>query len=124
VCCPLTADCVCAVYSISRTEELLRYAKIIGDMEWVIGHHIQQRNYTKALSLLKNHDQPSKIEELFYKFAPVLMHHKPKETVDMLIEVVSKQRWNNPFVLVIEPCFVRAVCVASVSRSPVWMRVS
>ena len=71
--------------SHGRTQDLLYYAELIGNFEWLIGHHIQQKNYSEAIRLLASQKNPMKIEELYYRFAPVLVQFMPKETVDMLM---------------------------------------
>jgi hypothetical protein len=78
------------ISSHGRISELLHFAQTIGDWEWVLGHHIQHRNYRQALRILRESDAPSKIAELYYKFAPTLIAHLPRETVDMLILVMGK----------------------------------
>jgi len=75
--------------SHGRIHELLYYAEIIHDMEYVLNYHLQQGNYFAALDILQHLERPSKTAnaELFYKFTPTLMHYLPKQTVDMLISL-------------------------------------
>ena len=71
--------------SHGRMEEWLLYAK--DDLEWVLQQHMQEEHHDAALNLLRRHAQPAKITELYYKFVPALIVHRPKETLDLLLDV-------------------------------------
>lgn len=90
-----------------RVDDLRFYAELIGDLDWVLSHCTQQSKWDEALGLLRKHSNPQQISELFYKYCPVLMQHRPKETVDMLIEVKTL----NPKRLI--PTLMRYESVAS-----------
>lgn len=75
------------IASHGRIHELLYYAQIIHDLDWVLNYHIQQGNYFQALDILAHAENPAKSAEMFYKFVPTLMHYLPRQTVDMLIEL-------------------------------------
>jgi len=65
---------------------------LIEDYERVISHCINEGDYAAALKILNKFCKPdeSQYEEYFYKFAPVLMQHLPKEMVSLL----TKRRLN------------------------------
>jgi len=69
------------ISSHGRIEELLFFAKEKGDFELVINHYIQRREYLNALQALQEQSN----EELYYHFAPVLMHYVPYHTVEVLM---------------------------------------
>ena len=71
--------------SHGRMEEWLLYAK--DDLEWVLQQHMQEDHFDTALNLLRRHTQPAKVVELYYKFVPALIVHRPKETLDLLLDV-------------------------------------
>ena len=91
--------------SHGRVDELLAYAELIGDLEWAINYHVQQGNYQQALDALVTAttlsgpssravgQSPSQrprhedLNQLVYKFAPVLMEHLPQNTVSVLTQV-------------------------------------
>jgi len=75
------------ISSHGRIEELLYYAELAGELEWLISHHIQQGQFQLALSFLEKHESPGKCVNLYYKFCPTLMHNIPRETTDMLIKL-------------------------------------
>jgi len=79
------------IASHGRASELLYFAEVINDLDWVLTFHVQQQgNYFQALEVLSKVD-PAKTyslslgAELFYKFAPALMRVLPRKTVDLLI---------------------------------------
>ena len=78
------------ISSYGRTNEMLFYAKLIDDMEWVLDHYITYEKYTECVQTLANQD-PVKYEDLYYKFAPVLLQNIPEETVNMLINARKLQ---------------------------------
>lgn len=80
------------ISSHGRSEELLYYAGIIQDLEWVLNHHLQNHNYPAALKMLAEHDQPKKIAELYYRFAPTLMQHLPAASVEMFEQLCARKR--------------------------------
>ncbi|KCV71973.1 hypothetical protein H696_01381 [Fonticula alba] len=66
--------------SYGRTREMLDYATMVGDFERVISHHLQVGNYADALAIVMKY--PS--DDIFYKFAPTLMEHLPREFIEFL----------------------------------------
>jgi vacuolar protein sorting-associated protein 18 len=78
------------ISSHGRMDMLLYFAELIEDYERMMMLHVQEENYEGAVELLQVQSQkyieihrrpPEKIENLFYKFSPVLMEHAPKSTV-------------------------------------------
>ena len=63
---------------------LLHYAKIIGDYDRIVEHYITEKLYDDAVNMLVNANF-DRVEELIYKFAPVLIQYKPEVTVQMLV---------------------------------------
>lgn len=89
----LTEKCSCldaqTTYSLLSShgcvEELLFYARLIGDYDRVLTHHIQREDIGSAIYILQ--DIPvDKSEPLFYKFAPQMLLISPSETVDAWIQ--------------------------------------
>lgn len=70
------------IASHGDVEELVFFARLMGDYERVIVHHIQHENYRGALDCLIK--QPSL--DMYYKFSPLLMQYLPKDTVDAWIK--------------------------------------
>lgn len=66
------------IASHGNVEDLTFFATLIEDFERVISHHVQSGEYTEALEKLNV--QPNL--DLYYRFAPTLMQHVPKETVE------------------------------------------
>lgn len=73
----------------------LHYATVVGDVERVIEHWVLEEEWGKAIDVISrqvgvlqrpfannvlSHTQTDL--ELYYRFAPVLMHNAPKDTVD------------------------------------------
>ena len=71
------------ISSHGRIEELLYFATQMGNLDMVVSHHIQQRDWYSALKVLQLPFQ--KNEELFYNFLPVLLNQIPYETVNELL---------------------------------------
>jgi len=73
------------ISSHGRVDELLFVATLVEDFESVISHHTQRGQFVEALQVLRNQSRP----ELYYKHAPILMHHIPCQTVSALIKVAQ-----------------------------------
>ncbi|KAI0071987.1 hypothetical protein K474DRAFT_1711999 [Panus rudis PR-1116 ss-1] len=61
-----------------RTDMYLHYASVIGDFKRVVEHWILEEDWTKAIDVINRQSNL----ELYYRYAPTLMRHAPKETVD------------------------------------------
>jgi vacuolar protein sorting-associated protein 18 len=69
------------ISSHGRTDELKFYAELIEDYEKVVTYHVHRGDYGAAIELLR--DKPTaKVEELYYKYSPELIIHKPKEVYE------------------------------------------
>eukprot|EP01102_Stenamoeba_stenopodia_P010615 TRINITY_DN321_c1_g3_i2.p1 TRINITY_DN321_c1_g3~~TRINITY_DN321_c1_g3_i2.p1 ORF type:complete len:980 (-),score=215.52 TRINITY_DN321_c1_g3_i2:2222-5161(-) len=71
------------ILSHGRIGEMLMYATLIGDHERVVSHLIQNHKYLQALEVMVRHVS----EEIFYKFAPILMSKVPYQCVNVLLAV-------------------------------------
>jgi len=71
-------------------QEMLFFAKLIHDWDRIISFHVQQQEYDSAVNVLQSlvdlFDQQN-VQDVFYKFIPVLIYHEPKLTVDCMISV-------------------------------------
>ncbi|XP_060661788.1 vacuolar protein sorting-associated protein 18 homolog [Drosophila nasuta] len=65
---------------------LAQFAISISDYEEVIGQQLKAERYAEALQTLSKQSDLS----LYYKYAPQLMEHLPKQTIDALIAQGSK----------------------------------
>lgn len=66
------------IASHGRSEMLLHYATVVGDYERIVAHWIGEEDWQAALLALARQDST----EPYYRYAPVLMKHVPRETVD------------------------------------------
>lgn len=90
------------ISSHGRTDELVFYATLIEDYEKVVTYHVHRGEYGAAIELLRS-VPTSKVEELYYKYSPELIIHKPKE----LYEAWREAETLNPTRLI--PSIVRHV---------------
>ncbi|OQR96192.1 vacuolar protein sorting-associated protein 18 [Thraustotheca clavata] len=70
------------ISSHGRADELVFYASLIEDYEKVVTYHIHRGEYGAAIELLKG-APTQKVEELYYKYSPELIIHKPKEVFEV-----------------------------------------
>ncbi len=66
---------------IHNTQVLVYYAELNSDYDRLIAHHMQRRDWTKALHVVAKTNDP----KLFYLHAPTLMQHAPVGTTNALI---------------------------------------
>lgn len=64
-----------------REEELLHFANVIDDYNYVLAYWIQREHWEDAMSVLKKQHDP----RMFYKYSTVLMSHTPVELVEVLM---------------------------------------
>lgn len=69
------------IASHGRTDEFVFYATLIEDYEKVVTYHVHRGEYGAAIELLRS-VPTSKVEELYYKYSPELIVHKPKEVYE------------------------------------------
>ncbi|KAF2858156.1 hypothetical protein K470DRAFT_260077 [Piedraia hortae CBS 480.64] len=76
------------VSSHGREEELLYYASVVGDGDYVVNYWIQREKWQDAMAVLKKQTDPN----MFYKYSTTLMS-APGQAVQ-LVEVLMRQGTN------------------------------
>ncbi|KAE8911732.1 Vacuolar protein sorting-associated protein 18 [Phytophthora fragariae] len=76
------------ISSHGRPDELVFYATLIEDYEKVITYHVDRGEYGAAIELLRS-VETSKVEELWYKYSPELIIHKPNEVYEAWLEAAT-----------------------------------
>jgi len=74
------------IASHGYVEELMLYAELKNEFRFVIQHYVETQKYHKALQVFQERGDNKSLVDLYYDFAPVLMHHVPRETVDLLLQ--------------------------------------
>lgn len=69
------------ISSHGREEELLFFATVVNDYNYVLSYWVQRERWQESLSVLKKQTDP----EIFYKYSSVLMAHVPVELVDVMM---------------------------------------
>ena len=69
------------ISSHGREQELLSYATVINDYEYVLSYWVQRERWPETLDVLKKQTDLT----VFYKYSSVLMVHVPAELVDILM---------------------------------------
>jgi vacuolar protein sorting-associated protein 18 len=69
------------ISSHGREEELLYFASVANDYNYVLSYWIQRERWDKSLEVLKKQTNP----DIFYKYGSVLMANVPGELVDILM---------------------------------------
>ncbi|KAL5342949.1 Pep3/Vps18/deep orange family-domain-containing protein [Aspergillus crustosus] len=69
------------ISSHGRENELLFFATVINDHNYVLSYWIQRENWSEALNVLQRQSEP----EVFYKHSSVLMTHAATGLVDILM---------------------------------------
>jgi hypothetical protein len=69
------------ISSHGREEELLHFATVVNDYDFVLSYWIQRERWEESLTVLKKQTKP----ENFYKYSSVLMANVPAELVDILM---------------------------------------
>ncbi|KIW09155.1 hypothetical protein, variant [Verruconis gallopava] len=69
------------ISSHGREEELLYFATVVNDYDYVLSYWIQRERWDESLAVLKKQTKP----ENFYKYSSVLMTNVPVELVDILM---------------------------------------
>ncbi|KAI9830510.1 MAG: hypothetical protein M1838_005788, partial [Thelocarpon superellum] len=68
------------ISSHGREEELLYYASLVNDYNYVLAYWVQRERWPESLDVLKKQTEPP----IFYKYSSVLMSHAPMDLVDIL----------------------------------------
>jgi len=71
------------ISSHGQSKQLLHYAQCIDDSRFVVESHIQNREFNKAVEVLKQHPKPEDI----YFFAPTLINRATKSFTELLMKV-------------------------------------
>lgn len=69
-------------------DEMMFFAELIGDYDRMISYHIGQCEYLRAVSVLNSlqeHIDPKAVDDLFYKYVPLLFNYEPRACVDSMI---------------------------------------
>jgi hypothetical protein len=64
-----------------REEELLFFANVVDDYDYVLSYWVQRERWVEAMTVLKKQIEP----QMFYRYSTVLMAHMPAEMVDILM---------------------------------------
>ncbi|KAF2114957.1 Pep3/Vps18/deep orange family-domain-containing protein [Lophiotrema nucula] len=73
------------VSSHGREEELLYFATVVNDYNYVLGYWVQRERWQESLGVLKRQTDP----EIFYKYSSVLMAHAPVDLVEIMMRQVN-----------------------------------
>jgi len=68
------------ISSHGREEELLHFATVVNDYNYVLAYWVQRERWPEALAVLKKQTDP----KIFYKYGSILISHVPGELVDIL----------------------------------------
>ncbi|KAJ4324112.1 tethering complex subunit [Neodidymelliopsis sp. IMI 364377] len=71
------------ISSHGREEELLYFATVVNDYNYVLSYWVQRERWQESLAVLKKQTDP----EIFYKYSSVLMAQVPVE----LVEIMTRQ---------------------------------
>jgi hypothetical protein len=69
------------ISSHGREEELLYFATVVNDYNYVLSYWVQRERWSESLDVLKKQTDP----EIFYKYSSVLMAHVPVELVEVMM---------------------------------------
>ncbi|KAI9805129.1 MAG: hypothetical protein M1825_000963 [Sarcosagium campestre] len=69
------------ISSHGREEELLYYASVVNDHDYVLSYWVQRERWSESLNVLKRQSNP----DTFYKYSSVLMGHVATELVEILM---------------------------------------
>lgn len=69
------------ISSHGREEELLYFATVVNDYNYVLAYWVQRERWQESLDVLKKQTDP----EIFYKYSSVLMAHAPVDLVEIMM---------------------------------------
>ncbi|KAF2474245.1 uncharacterized protein BDR25DRAFT_332370 [Lindgomyces ingoldianus] len=69
------------ISSHGREEELLFFATIVNDYNYVLAYWVQRERWQESLDVLKKQTNP----DIFYKYSSVLMAHVPVDLVEIMM---------------------------------------
>ncbi|KAF2865021.1 Pep3/Vps18/deep orange family-domain-containing protein [Massariosphaeria phaeospora] len=73
------------VSSHGREEELLYFATVVNDYNYVLAYWVQRERWQDSLAVLKKQTDP----DIFYKYSSVLMVHVPVDLVEIMMRQVN-----------------------------------
>ncbi|PSN71009.1 hypothetical protein BS50DRAFT_271262 [Corynespora cassiicola Philippines] len=73
------------ISSHGREEELLHFATVVNDYNYVLSYWVQRERWQESLDVLKKQTDP----EIFYKYSSVLMAHVPVDLVEIMMRQVN-----------------------------------
>lgn len=73
------------IMSHNRRSELLYYANLIHDFDFVLAYWIRLENWSEALKILERNNDP----DVVYKYSTVLLVNSPEKTVDSWLRISS-----------------------------------
>jgi len=71
------------ITSHNRRSELLYYANLINDFDFVLAYWIRLENWTEALKILERNNEPNVV----YKYSTVLLVNSPEKTVETWLRI-------------------------------------
>lgn len=69
------------ISSHGREEELLYFATVVNDYNYVLAYWVQRERWQESMDVLKKQTDP----EIFYKYSSVLMAHVPTDLVEIMM---------------------------------------
>jgi hypothetical protein len=69
------------ISSHGREEELLYFATVVNDYNYVLAYWVQRERWQESLDVLKKQTDP----DIFYKYSSVLMAHVPVDLVEIMM---------------------------------------
>jgi hypothetical protein len=73
------------ISSHGREEELLYFATVVNDYNYVLAYWVQRERWQESLDVLKKQTDP----EIFYQYSSVLMAHVPVDLVEIMMRQVN-----------------------------------
>jgi hypothetical protein len=78
------------ISSHGREEELLHFANVVEDYNFVLSYWVQRERWTEAMAVLKRQTEP----EMFYKYSTVLMSHVSVDLIEVMMRQTSLEPKN------------------------------
>ncbi|CAG2107933.1 unnamed protein product [Medioppia subpectinata] len=79
-----------AVYDLIEShgnqKNWIHFAVLMQDYDRVIEYHLQHKNYSQALTVLRQQG----VTDMFYRFAPIIMQEMPAELISLLIQLAPQ----------------------------------
>jgi hypothetical protein len=78
------------ISSHGREEELLHFANVVEDYNFVLSYWVQRERWTEAMAVLKKQTEP----EMFYRYGTVLMSHVSVDLIEVMMRQTSLEPKN------------------------------